>query len=128
MAQRLRWQVMDTVDVPGAVYLDHAATTPMLPEAIAAMTEAMRMSAMPRRCTARAGERAAGCEESRETIAAGARRPSERGRLHLAAEPNRTTSRSRGSSGHGDRRPRRRRILASAVEHHAVLDMVEWLA
>ena len=57
------------------------------------------------------------------------RRPAERGPLHRRRHREPTTSRSRASTG--QRRsedPARRRILASAVEHHAVMDAVLWLA
>jgi len=41
------------------VYLDHAATTPMLPEALAAMTEELASWAIPRPCTTPAAAPAA---------------------------------------------------------------------
>ena len=126
--ERLGWQAMDTVDVPGAVYLDHAATTPMVPAAVAAMTEQLRIVGNPSSLH-RAGRTARRVvEESRETIAQA-----------LGARPSEVVFTSGGTEADNlavkglfwSRRaadPRRVRILASAVEHHAVLDCVEWLA
>src|SRR6266851_3596689 len=80
------------------VYLDHAATTPVLPEALAALMEELALTGNPSSLH-NAGRRARRVvEESREQIA-------------QAFGP----------------RPRRR-ILATAIEHHAVLDSVQWLA
>ncbi len=119
---------MDTVDVPGAVYLDHAATTPMVPAALAAMTEQLRVVGNPSSLH-RAGRTARRVvEESREAIAQA-----------LGARPSEVVFTSGGTEADNlavkglfwARRtadPRRVRILASAVEHHAVLDCVEWLA
>ena len=119
---------MDTVDMPGAVYLDHAATTPMVPAAVAAMTEQLRVVGNPSSLH-RAGRTARRVvEESRETIAHA-----------LGARPSEVVFTSGGTEADNlavkglfwSRRsadPRRVRILASAVEHHAVLDCVEWLA
>jgi cysteine desulfurase len=119
---------MDPVDVPAAVYLDHAATTPMVPVALAAMTEQLRVVGNPSSLH-RAGRTARRVvEESRETIAQALRaRPSE-----VVFTSGGTEADNLGVKGlFWSRRaadPRRVRILASAVEHHAVLDCVEWLA
>jgi len=130
------------------VYLDHAATTPMLPEALAAMTEELGQLGNPSSLH-NAGRRARRVvEESREQIAEvfGAR-PSEviftsggteadnlavKG-LYWARRAAGTgppgTGRSRtGPSGAGPSRTAPRRVLATAIEHHAVLDSVHWLA
>ena len=119
---------MDTVDVPGAVYLDHAATTPMVPAAVAAMTEQLGVVGNPSSLH-RAGRTARRVvEESREAIAQA-----------LGARPSEVVFTSGGTEADNlgvkglfwARRaadPRRVAILASAVEHHAVLDCVEWLA
>lgn len=108
-------------------YLDHAATTPMLPEAIAAVTEAMGEPGNPSslHTAGRAARRRV--EESRETIAAAlGARPSE-----IIFTAGGTESDNLAVKGiFWARRaadPRRRRIIASAIEHHAVLDPVEWL-
>jgi cysteine desulfurase len=119
---------MEIIDLPGAVYLDHAATTPMVPAAVAAMTEQLRVVGNPSSLH-RAGRTARRVvEESREAIAQA-----------LGARPSEVVFTSGGTEADNlavkglfwARRaadPRRVRILASAVEHHAVLDCVEWLA
>ena len=63
------------------VYLDHAATTPMLPEVLAAMTEQLGRvgNASSLHASGRAARRAA--EQSRERLA-GLRHVAGRGRRH----------------------------------------------
>ncbi|ORW42996.1 cysteine desulfurase [Mycobacterium paraense] len=110
------------------VYLDHAATTPMHPAAIEAMTAVLGTvgNASSLHTSGRAARRR--IEESRELIAAklGAR-PSE-----VIFTAGGTESDNLAVKGiYWARRaadPRRRRIVTSAVEHHAVLDSVNWLA
>jgi cysteine desulfurase len=109
-------------------YLDHAATTPMLPEAVAAMSEALSTlgNASSLHGSGRRARRTV--EESREAIAEllGAR-PSEVVFTGGGTESDNLAVKglfwARRAAG-----PRRNRILASAVEHHAVLDAVSWLA
>ncbi|MEB3366735.1 cysteine desulfurase family protein [Saccharopolyspora mangrovi] len=109
-------------------YLDHAATTPMRPAAVAAMSEALTRigNASSLHTSGRRARRQV--EESREDIAdvLGAR-PSE-----VLFTAGGTESDNLAVKGiFWARRaadPARRRILASTVEHHAVLDAVEWLA
>lgn len=109
-------------------YLDHAATTPMRPEAAAVMSEALTGlgNASSLHTSGRRARRAV--EESRESIA-----------VALGARPSEVLFTAGGTESdnlavkgiYWARRaaePARRRILASAVEHHAVLDAVEWLA
>ncbi|HVA61759.1 MAG TPA: cysteine desulfurase family protein [Mycobacteriales bacterium] len=109
------------------VYLDHAATTPMLPEAVAAMAAEFGRTGNPSSLHA-AGRRARRVvEESREQLAAAlSARPSE-----VVFTAGGTESDNLAVKGiYWARRaadPRRRRILAGAVEHHAVLDSVQWL-
>ncbi|TDB89727.1 cysteine desulfurase [Actinomadura sp. KC216] len=109
-------------------YLDHAATTPMLPEAIEAMTAELREIGNPSSLHA-AGRRARRVvEESREIIAeAFGARPSE-----VVFTSGGTEADNLAVKGlYWARRaadPARTRVLASAVEHHAVLDAVQWLA
>ena len=110
------------------VYLDHAATTPMLPAAIEAMTAALATvgNASSLHSAGRLARRR--MEESRETIAAklGAR-PSE-----VIFTAGGTESDNLAVKGiywaRSDAEPRRRRIITTEVEHHAVLDAVTWLA
>jgi cysteine desulfurase len=109
------------------VYLDHAATSPMLPEAIDAMTEEFAHLGNPSSLH-NAGRRARRVvEESREQIAEifGAR-ASEVVFTSGGTEADNLAvkglywARSASDS-------RLRRILTTSVEHHAVLDSVHWL-
>jgi cysteine desulfurase len=110
------------------VYLDHAATTPMLPEAIAAMTAELARLGNPSSLH-NAGRRARRVvEESREQIAeAYGARPSE-----VVFTSGGTEADNLALKGlYWARRagnPRRTRVLVTAVEHHAVLDSAQWLA
>ncbi|MDS0138244.1 MULTISPECIES: cysteine desulfurase family protein [unclassified Amycolatopsis] len=108
-------------------YLDHAATTPMLPEAIAAMTEALSTvgNASALHSSGRRARRMV--EEARETIAeALGARPSE-----VIFTGGGTESDNLAIKGiywaRRSERQQRSRILCGAAEHHAVLDTVEWL-
>jgi cysteine desulfurase len=109
------------------IYLDHAATTPMVPAAIEAMTAELGVVGNPSSLHA-AGRRARRVvEESREQIAAAlGARPSE-----VVLTAGGTESDNLAVKGTYAARveadPRRRRILVSAIEHHAVLDSVQWL-
>ncbi|MEJ7707422.1 MAG: cysteine desulfurase family protein [Nocardioidaceae bacterium] len=109
-------------------YLDHAATTPIHPEALAAMAEQAGRSgnASSLHGSGRATRRVV--EESRETIAAA-----------LGARPSEVVFTSGGTESdnlalkgfYWARRkaePSRRRILTTAIEHHAILDTAHWLA
>ncbi|HET6503864.1 MAG TPA: cysteine desulfurase family protein [Amycolatopsis sp.] len=109
-------------------YLDHAATTPMVPAAIAAMSEALSMvgNASSLHSSGRRARRMV--EEGREAIAdALGARPSE-----VIFTAGGTESDNLAVKGiFWARRTAdaaRRRVLVSTVEHHAVLDTVEWLA
>ncbi len=111
-----------------AAYLDHAATTPMLPAALAAMTEELAQLGNPSSLH-NAGRRARRVvEESRELIAeAYGARPSE-----VVFTSGGTEADNLAVKGLYWARtvaePRRRRVLAAPTEHHAVLDSVRWLA
>ena len=112
------------------VYLDHAATTPMRPEAIAAMTEELARLGNPSSLH-NAGRRARRVvEESREQLAEvfGAR-PSEIVFTSGGTEADNLAvkglywARQDGARRDGARR----RVLTTSVEHHAILDSVRWL-
>src|SRR5580658_9377182 len=108
------------------VYLDHAATTPMLPEAIAAMTEELAQLGNPSSLHA-AGRRARRVvEESREQLAEvfGAR-PSEIVFTSGGTEADNLAVKGLYWARH---QGSRRRVLTTSVEHHAVLDSVRWLS
>jgi cysteine desulfurase len=108
-------------------YLDHAATTPMLPSAAAAMTEQLAVTgnASSLHTSGRLARRVV--EESRERIARA-----------LGARPSEVVFTSGGTESDNlavagtwtarrDADPARIRIVASAIEHHAVLDCVDHL-
>jgi cysteine sulfinate desulfinase/cysteine desulfurase-like protein len=110
------------------VYLDHAATTPMRPEAIAAMTEELAELGNPSSLHA-AGRRARRVvEESREQIAEvfGAR-PSEVVFTSGGTEADNLAIKGLYWARQATA-PSRRRVFTTSVEHHAVLDSVKWLA
>lgn len=109
-------------------YLDHAATTPMRAAAVAAVREQLGRvgNASSLHAAGRAARRVV--EESRERIAG-----------VFGAAPAEVVFTSGGTESDNlavkglywaRRRAdgRRRRVIASAVEHHAVLDTVSWLA
>ncbi|APU13362.1 MULTISPECIES: cysteine desulfurase family protein [Actinoalloteichus] len=109
-------------------YLDHAATTPMRRSAVLAMTEALTVlgNASSLHASGRRARRRV--EECRERLAAAlGARPSE---IILTASG--TESDNLAVKGiywaRRDQDARRRRVLASPTEHHAVLDAVQWLA
>jgi cysteine desulfurase len=104
-------------------YLDHAATTPMLPEALDAYVAAAGEVGNPSSLHAAGRGARRLVEESRERIAAvlGAR-PSE-----VIFTSGGTESDNLATKGLFWAAPARNRVLASAVEHHAVLDAAEWL-
>jgi cysteine desulfurase len=106
-----------------SVYLDHAATTPMLPAAIEAMTAQLGATGNPSSLHASGRHARRVVEESRERIAqALGCRPGEVVFTSGGTEADNLALKglwwSRG----------RRRILATSVEHHAVLDPLHWLA
>ncbi|HEY2701558.1 MAG TPA: cysteine desulfurase family protein [Pseudonocardiaceae bacterium] len=108
-------------------YLDHAATTPMLAEAAAALTSALPLvgNASSLHTSGRRARRAV--EEAREDIAdALGARPSEVIFTTGGTESDNLAVKGIFWARH-TADPKRRRILASSVEHHAVLDSVQWL-
>src|SRR4051812_42178337 len=109
------------------VYLDHAATTPMHSAAIDAMTAVLASvgNASSLHGTGRLARRR--MEEARETLA-----------KLLGARPSEVIFTAGGTESDNlavkgiywarrDAAPGRRRIVTTPVEHHAVLDSVEWL-
>lgn len=110
------------------VYFDHAATTPMSASALAAMTQELSRTGNPSSLHG-AGRRAHRVvEESRELLATA-----------VGAHSSEVIFTSGGTESDNlaikglywartSEAPGRRRILCSTIEHHAVLDTVEWLA
>src|SRR5882724_9603332 len=113
---------------PGQVYLDHAATSLMLPEALAAMTEELSQLGNPSSLH-NAGRRARRVvEEAREQIAdAYGARPSEVVFTGGGTEADNLAIKglfwARRAADAA-----RTRLLVAPTEHHAVLDSVYWLA
>src|SRR6201987_3680601 len=108
-------------------YLDHAATTPMHPAAIEAMTAVLATvgNASSLHGTGRVARRR--MEEARESLAhlLGAR-PSEG--IFTAGGTESDNLAVKGIYwARRDADARRRRIVTTPVEHHAVLDSVQWL-
>lgn len=109
-------------------YFDHSATTPVHPEVLDVLVEQLRRLGNPSSLHASGREARRVVEESRESIA-----------RSLGARPGDVVFTSGGTEADNlavkgiaaARRaadPARVRVLASAVEHHAVLDSLEWLA
>ncbi len=114
--------------LPLQAYLDHAATTPMRPEAIAAMSEQFG-SVGNASSLHGAGRRARRVvEESRELIAS-----------HVGAAPSEIVFTAGGTESdnlavkglfwaRSASDPQQKKILTSSIEHHALLDPLVWLA
>lgn len=110
------------------VYLDHAATTPMSPLAREVFASWLGMVGNASSLHASGRRARRGVEEAREAIA-----------QSLGAEPSEVVFTAGGTESDNlaikgiywqrhDASPRRRRVLVTGVEHHAVLDTVHWLA
>jgi cysteine desulfurase len=108
------------------VYLDHAATTPMRPEAIAAFTDALGLVGNPSSIHSQGQQAKRMLEEAREAVAS-----------TLGCDPIEVVFTSGGTEAinlavkgmywarnAGAARPR---ILVPGGEHHATVDAVEWL-
>src|SRR4051794_25549335 len=107
------------------IYLDHAATTPMVPEAVEAMTRELTRvgNASSLHASGRSARRVV--EESRESIAA-----------HVGAHPTELIFTSGGTESDNlavkgafwfGAELGRHRVITSTIEHHAVLDSIAWL-
>lgn len=109
-------------------YLDHAASTPMVPAAVDAMTRRLGVVGNASSLHAAGRDARRVVEEAREAIAAA-----------LGARPTEVVFTGGGTEADNlavkgiyfarrSEDARRRRVLVSGVEHHAVLDAVGWLA
>lgn len=112
---------------PARVYLDHAATTDVLPAAIDVMVEQMRAGGNPSSLHALGRDARATVEYARERIARA-----------IGADPAEVIFTSGGTEADNlavkgiywkrrEEDPQRTRILVSSIEHHAVEDTCEWL-
>ncbi|CAI9418579.1 cysteine desulfurase family protein [Nocardioides sp. T2.26MG-1] len=109
------------------VYLDHAATTPMVPAAVEAMTAHLLQVGNPSSLHASGRHARRVVEESRETIAQALNcRPGEIVFTSGGTEADNLAVKGMFWSRRAED-PRRTRVLTTAVEHHAVLDPVRWL-
>jgi cysteine desulfurase len=108
-------------------YLDHAATTPALPEVADAVVEELARLGNPSSLHRSGRDARRRVEEYRERVAAA-----------VGARPSDVVFTAGGTEADNlavkglfwarrDADARRTRVLASAVEHHAVLDAVVWL-
>ncbi|QJW36228.1 cysteine desulfurase [Cellulosimicrobium protaetiae] len=111
-----------------AAYLDHAATTPLSAAAREAFVDELSRTGNPSSLHAAGRAARRTVEEARESIAAS-----------LGARPSEVVLTAGGTEadnlaikglfwGRRTTDPRRRRIVVSAVEHHAVLDPAFWMA
>ncbi len=108
-------------------YLDHAATTPMLVESIAAMNAELAQVGNPSSLHASGRRARKVVEEGRELIAAAlGARPIEIIFTGGGTEANNLAVKGLFWSAQAKDK-KKNRILVSAVEHHAVLDPVLWL-
>lgn len=117
----------ETTRQNGRVYLDHAATTDVLPAAIEAMVEQMRNGGNPSSLHAVGRDARATVEYARERIARA-----------IGADPAEVIFTSGGTEADNlavkgiywkrrEEDPQRTRILVSSIEHHAVEETCEWL-
>jgi len=106
-----------------AIYLDHAATTPMLPAAIDSYSRQMIEvgNASSLHAQGRAVRKAV--EESRELIARAA--GCDASEIIFVASG--TEANNLAIKGFFWANPSKKTIVVSTIEHHAVLDPVEWL-
>ncbi|WP_296601707.1 cysteine desulfurase family protein [Nocardioides sp.] len=114
-------------DAGPTAYLDHAATTPMVPAAVEAMRDHLLAvgNASSLHASGRRARRVV--EESRETIAQALDcRPGEVVFTSGGTEADNLALKGMFWSRRGED-PRRTRILTTAIEHHAVLDPLHWL-
>jgi cysteine desulfurase len=107
-----------------AIYLDHAATTPMSPEVLAAYVSALSVVGNPSSIHSQGQNAKRMLEEAREQVAAA-----------LGADSVEVTFTSGGTEAINlaikglwwARSAARRRILIAAGEHHATIDAAAWL-
>lgn len=107
-----------------AVYLDHAATTPVLPEVIDVMSAELARNGNASSLHTAGRDARRRLEEAREELAGAlAARPSE-----VIFTAGATEANNLAIKGLYWARSERRRILISAIEHHAIFDPTQWLA
>jgi cysteine desulfurase len=130
-----------------AIYLDHAATTPLSAEVLAAYVDALTVVGNPSSIHSQGQNAKRMLEEARERVAASlgadavevtftsggteAINLAIKG-LYWAADAGRAAPSAVGRVASEERarvsRPARRRVLIAAAEHHATIDAAAWLA
>lgn len=114
--------------MPASVYLDHAATSPISAAALAAMTEQLSIGGNPSSLHSGGRRARMAVETAREQIARA-----------VNADPAEVIFTSGGTEADNlavkglywrrrEQDERRRRIILSGIEHHAVRDPAQWLA
>ncbi|MGE3191937.1 MAG: cysteine desulfurase family protein [Microbacteriaceae bacterium] len=113
-----------------AVYLDHAATSPMRPEVLAAFTAALGVVGNPASIHGAGQAARALLEDGREQVAASLGTDA----VEVVLTGGGTEAVNLGIKGlfwarnPGGRAVSRPRIIVPMAEHHATIDSVEWLA
>jgi cysteine desulfurase len=118
-------QITERVVVP--VYLDHAATTPMLPDALGAYVEALGVVGNPASIHSQGQQARRMLEEAREQVAESVSADS----VEVVLTSGGTEAVNLGIKGLFWKRQEARarpRILVPGGEHHATIDAVDWLA
>ncbi|MEA9987132.1 aminotransferase class V-fold PLP-dependent enzyme, partial [Subtercola sp. RTI3] len=109
------------------IYLDHAATTPIIPVALAAYVDALGLVGNPSSIHSQGQQAKRMLEESRETVAASLGADA----VEVVFTSGGTESVNLGIKGLWWKRQEggvsRPRILVPGGEHHATNDAVEWL-
>ncbi len=106
-----------------AIYLDHAATTPMLPAAIDAYSRQMAQIGNASSLHAQGRSVRKAVEESRELIAQAAGCEAS----EIIFTGSGTEANNLAIKGFFWSNPSKKTIVVSTIEHHAALDPVEWL-
>ena len=106
------------------IYLDHAATTPMLPEVLDAYVSALSVVGNPSSIHSQGQQAKRMLEEARERVAASVGADS----VEVTFTSGGTEAVNLAIKGLFWARAPRPRILVARAEHHATIDAVEWLA
>ena len=107
-----------------SVYLDHAATTPLRPEVLAAYVSALGVVGNPSSIHSQGQDAKRMLEEARERVA----RSVGSDAVEVTFTSGGTEAINLAVKGLFWSRAPRRRILVARAEHHATIDAVEWLA
>jgi len=106
-----------------AIYLDHAATTPLRPEARAAYLSALGVVGNPSSIHSQGQQAKRMLEEARERVAASVGADS----VEVTFTSGGTEAINLAIKGLFWSRAPRKRIISSRAEHHATIDALEWL-